>query len=130
MKPKFTFILLTAITILLTISPSIYACGISDYGSDNLTIERIVEKENGDIQIVFTPMAETMYYCPGAIAIVTENGLELIFVRTSIRKSPDVTYPAVIAGKDTLSKVITVRAKGQSVYWDQDKQIVKIFPKS
>ena len=120
---------LTAVTLLIAYLPSGYALGDSTYGASALTIEKIKEQDNGDIQIVFTSMAETMYHCPGANGKVTKKGVELTFVRAGYKKSPKVDYPAVPSGKDSLSKIITIPAKGLPVFLNDGKRLVKIHPK-
>ena len=94
------------------------------------TIKEVKALDNGSVQITFTTMPETLYYCPGANSKTTDKGLELSFVRSSTRKSPKVAYPAKNLKKDgTVAKVITIPAPTGSVFVKYGKHLTKLLPK-
>lgn len=111
---------------------SLFACLLAPlaasadaYGQGGLTIREFEVKKNGDVHIVFRPMAETMYWCPGANAKVTPEGIELTFVRTGFKKRPEVDYPAKRV-KETGDRVLVVPAKGKQIFVRDGKELVKL----
>ncbi len=109
----------------LSVSPASVAANDA-YGQEDLTFKEIRSDKNGTVQITFTARPESLYFCPGANAKTTDKGIELTFVRSSIRKRPKVTYPAKSVEK---GKVISVTAKDKPVFWRDGKELIKMFPR-
>ena len=99
----------------------------SVYGEKDITIKEVKAEKDGTVEIRFTAKAESLYYCPGANAKTTEKGIELTFVRSYIKKKPDVIYPAK-SGKNG-QKMINVNAKEKSIFLRDGEKLVKLFPK-
>ena len=101
-----------------------------DYSGDALTIKEAKLTDNGMVQITFTTMPETVWYCPGANGKVTKDGIELKFVRSWFKWKPKVHYPAKPVKKNNhLEQRILINAKGKPLFIRSGKKWIKIFPK-
>lgn len=116
---------LLALSLLALLLGSAGSFAADAYGEGRLTIKEYDVKENGDIHITFRPMAETMWWCPGADAELTPAGIELTFVRAGFKKRPEVDYPAKRHENDGGS-VIVVPAGGKPVFVRDGKKLVKL----
>ena len=95
------------------------------YGVEQLHIKEILTRKNGDVEISYHPMAETLYHCPGANVKITPKGYELSFVRSWYKTTPKVDYPAVYDKERKLS-VLTVPAAGKDVLIRSGTKLVKL----
>ena len=126
---KFRNILLMAAAMLLVSFTSAGAADGAAYAAGDLTFKEIKSQADGTVQIVFTSLAESLYYCPGVKATTTKKGVEFTFVRSGIKKKPKVDYPAKPVKKGGILKVVTVPTKGGSVFLRDGKKLVKLNPK-
>ncbi len=102
----------------------------SEYGEKDLEFIEIKSGNEGEVEIEFTAMLETLYFCPGANAKTTEKGIELTFVRSYYKTKPKVTYPAKRVNMEQgMAQVIVVPAKGKAVFLRDGKKLVKLFPR-
>ncbi len=125
---KFRNLLLMASAMLLVSFTSVGAADGAAYAASDLTFKEVKSQADGTVQIVFTSLPETLYYCPGAKATTTKKGVELTFVRSRIKKKPKVDYPAKLFKKGEILKVVTVPAKGNPVFLRDGKKLVKLHP--
>ena len=86
-------------------------------------------QKDGNFQVTFRVPPESVYYCPGVNAKTTKMGVELTFVRSWYTKKPKVDYPVKLV-KGAMFKVVTVPAKGRSVFLRDGKNLVKLHPKN
>ena len=98
------------------------------YSLQDVTVLAVHRAGDGVVRVTFRPKPESMWYCPGAVATETEDGLELRFVRALINTSPTVTYKATKPDRRTYAFRLEipdgdtkiVRRDGDDVYpiWD------------
>jgi len=101
-----------------------------DYSGDALTIKEAKLNDNGMVQITFTTLSETVWYCPGANGKVTKEGIELKFVRSWFKRKPKVHYPAKPVKKNNHTEQrILIDAKGRPLFIHSGKKRIQIFPK-
>jgi hypothetical protein len=106
-----------------------FAAADRSYQGDNLEIHSVEVKDDGSIQIAFSPLVETMWYCPGADAKATEKGVELKFVRAGFKKKPKVDYPAKNGSIDGKAvKLITLPKETKAILLREGKELRKIYP--
>ena len=125
---NFRNILLMASAMLLVSFTSAGAADGAAYAAGDLTFKDIKSQADGTVKIVFTSLAESLYYCPGAKATTTKKGVELTFVRSGIKKKPKVDYPAKPVKKGGTLKVVIVPTKGGAVFLRDGKKLVKLHP--
>jgi uncharacterized protein (TIGR03067 family) len=96
------------------------------YSVDQVEIQKTVLNDKGQLEITFKTMVETIYACPGANGKMTDQGLELTFVRMQINKKAKVDFPVspVDAG---FGGIITVDAKNKPVFIRSGDKLVKIW---
>jgi hypothetical protein len=102
----------------------------SSYSGERLTIKSVEQTDSGNVQITYTTMPETLYYCPGANETKAAEGKVLTFVRAFFKQKPKVKYPAKAKGDPakTADKQILVDAKGKPLFVKSGDELVKIYP--
>ena len=99
------------------------------YFDGNLTVEKVERNRDGQVEITFGTLAESMFFCPGANAKETDQGIELTFVRAVYNQRPNVDYPAVrrpqgsakVISIETPDKPILIRSpNGLEPIWHPD----------
>ncbi len=89
-------------------------------------MKSIVLNEEGKVEIDFSTLIETIYSCPGANSKMTEQGLELVFVRRHIHKKDPVDHP-VIFKPGQIGGVITVDPQSKPIYLRSGDKLQKIW---
>ena len=105
-----------------------FSCGGEIMSSDNqysVEIGQIESSSDNRIKVYFRAMSETLYYCPGANARVSDGETDLVFVRCSIRKECEVTHPA---DNDEHGSFIVVRDPPGPIFVTQGQERVQIYP--
>ncbi|MCR9197588.1 MAG: serine/threonine protein kinase [Planctomycetaceae bacterium] len=83
------------------------------YELDQVKILAVYEAKDGSVEIMFSVTPESLWYCPGVVTREADDGLELYFVRATIKEKPDVTHPAIKAGGErTTSLLQSVKIPG------------------
>ena len=100
---------------------------MDNYTQSGITIDRIEKVPPGSVKIYFRAMLETLYYCPGANVADGNDGVEVEFVRCSIKDQCATTHPVQ---KDGDVEFILIKNDSKPVYhkWESDRALV--FPKS
>lgn len=96
--------------------------------SDNhysVEVGQIESSGDDGIKVYFRAMSETLYYCPGANATLSQGETNLEFVRCSIRKECEVTHPAETDEQGTF---VVVRDPPGPIFVLQGKDRVQIYP--
>lgn len=127
---------------LLTFFLSLLICGgmamvgAKKKGANNkgqIDLEQIERGDDGSIRIVFRPMAESVWYCPGVETKEHPKGTEVVFVRQSIWDKSKVSHPAkpFEGGKEGL-KVVTIPSKGEAIHLKKARgqKVVEILPRA
>jgi hypothetical protein len=98
------------------------------YGEDNytLTIEKVQPFKDGQIEIHYRPMVESVWWCPGANGKKTDAGTELTFVRAFHKFNPKVTYPMRRGEKGTA--IIVVPGGGKPIFRVAGKRRIQVYP--
>lgn len=99
------------------------------YSEKDLHVESIVPQKDGTLQITFTPLIETMYFCPGANVKKSAEGLEISFVRAAMNQRPKVDFPGKPIAKTSNSMRIDVPAQGETLFLRNGDRLVKLFPR-
>lgn len=99
----------------------------NSYASSDINIHEVTELANGEIAIRFTTMAESMWWCPGANSEITNEGIELTFVRSHFKSRPKVSHPRKATGDGSDIIKLAVR-EGQAVFLKDKKGAVQLFP--
>jgi len=97
------------------------------YGAGQLQIKKVTQQKDGNVEITFSPLIETLYHCPGANAKMTDKGIELTFVRASYKRKPKVDYPAKSVPNKPL-KIIVVPAKNKPLFLKDRSKVIPILP--
>ena len=131
-KPRSRLLVATlSVAMLCSGAASARAAKPAAYGENALKFTGTKLLDNGAVEITFSSTAETLYYCPGANAKTTKNGIELTFVRSFLKAKPKVTYPAVrVASKENegTQMKITVARKSQKIFLRDGDKLLKLFP--
>jgi len=100
------------------------------YSGDALDIKEVKLTDSGEVEITFTTLIESAWYCPGANGKVGKEKKVLTFVRAWYSQRPKVDFPARLKDhqKKTLESVIRVDSKGQPIFVKSGKNLIKIYP--
>ncbi len=99
------------------------------YHGDYLTIHEVTAREDGTIQIAFSTLIETMWFCPGADAVETPDGIVIRFLRVGFKERPEVDYPATAAEIDgRIAQTITLPAGTRAVFYQNGDERQELLP--
>lgn len=127
------FIISLAATALIAISSSIaIAAPKKAYQPTIKEVRELkLDEGKGALEFTFTVLTESIYHCPGVVVKETEKGMELTFIRSSLKGKPKVDYPAkTLEGEAGLVKVVTVPKPKGAVFVRRGKELVKIYPRA
>lgn len=94
--------------------------------AEQVEVKKTVLNDEGQFEITFSTLMETIYCCPGANGKLTDQGLELTFVRSLFNKKAKVDFP-VSPEETRFGGLITVDVKNKPVFIRSGDKLVKIW---
>lgn len=108
--------LLTAGTFLYSLIGCTHA--MTFYSKDQVESVELISAQGGQHKVLFRPMLESLYFCPGAIVQETSTNQEVRLVRCSISQDCKVDIPAERLQDGSLSISLKASQKPVKLVWD------------
>ena len=105
------------------------SCESHEMDTYNLDQTKIISVESVDentIKVLFNPMLETLYYCPGVNVSEKDNSINISFVRCPINKKCPVSLQA--QQSENGNYYVLVKNNGKSVVVQSTTEEKKIYP--
>ena len=97
------------------LNPAAASLSGGSYEGEWLTIEKVETLKDGSVRIRFKTLVESAYYCPGVRTKATKDGLQVTFVRVSIKSKLKRVNHRAEPIENSLSKTVTIPAQSKNV---------------
>ena len=97
-----------------------------EYPADDIVIKQVQALETGEVEIIFYPKGETLYYCPGINVLETENKITISFVRCWIELSCGVAYK--VRKGEGWEHIVRIDHKGKALFVHNGEEEGRIYP--
>ncbi len=86
----------TILTLLLSLSPALAACGaaMKQYEKSDIEILSVQRLPSGSTEILYRPILDSLYYCPGVRLRQDAGRQKISFVRCGIKEKCEVDVRA------------------------------------
>lgn len=104
------------------------------YPREQITIHQVENLDDGLVRLVFSPLPESMWYCPGVAVEETPQGLKVKFLRHFFKDKTKAAHPAKrivekVDGRPVAKRVVTFPGKGKRLLFDDGTPLTAKPPK-